>query len=96
MRVVVVDKKKCTAGKGCDYICMRFCPINRNDKDCIIKGPDNKIVIIEENCIGCGICVKKCPFDAIKVVNLPKELDSKELFSYGVNSFRLFNLILPV
>jgi len=96
MRVVVVDKKKCTAGKGCDYICMRFCPINRTDKDCIIKGPDNKIVIIEENCIGCGICVKKCPFDAIKVVNLPKELDSKELHNYGVNSFRLFNLILPV
>ncbi len=95
MRVVVIDRKKCTAGKGCDYVCERFCPINRNDKDCIIKGKDGKIVIIEENCIGCGICVKKCPFDAIKIVNLPKELNKKELYSYGLNNFRLFNLIIP-
>jgi ATP-binding cassette subfamily E protein 1 len=95
MRIVVVDKKRCTAGKGCDYVCMKFCPINRNEQECIIKGKDNKIVIIEENCIGCGICVKKCPFDAIKVVNLPKELDKKELYSYGLNNFRLFNLIIP-
>ncbi|MFA5333489.1 MAG: ribosome biogenesis/translation initiation ATPase RLI [Candidatus Nanoarchaeia archaeon] len=96
MRVVVVDKKKCTAGKGCDYVCMKFCPINRDEKDCIIKGKEGKISIIEENCIGCGICVKKCPFDAIKVVNLPKELEKKELYSYGLNCFRLFNLIIPV
>ena len=23
---------------------------------------------------GCGICVKKCPFDAIRIINLPKVL----------------------
>ena len=96
MRIVVVDKKKCTAGKGCDYVCERFCPINRNDIECITRARNGKIEIVEENCIGCGICVKKCPFDAIKVVNLPKELDKKELYSYGLNNFRLFNLIIPV
>ncbi|MDD5054095.1 MAG: ribosome biogenesis/translation initiation ATPase RLI [Candidatus Nanoarchaeia archaeon] len=95
MRIVVVDKKKCAAPRSCDYICMKFCPINRSEKDCIIKSKDDKIEIIEENCIGCGICVKKCAFDAIKIVNLPKELEKKELHSYGLNSFRLFNLIIP-
>lgn len=25
-------------------------------------------------CIGCNICVKKCPFDAIKIINLPNGL----------------------
>lgn len=95
MRVVVVDKKKCTGGKGCDYACMKFCPVNRTGKDCIIAGPDTKIIVDEDLCIGCGICVKKCPFDAVKVVNLPKELETQEVHSYGKNMFRLFNLVIP-
>ena len=51
MRIVVVNKKKCTAGKGCDYVCMNFCPINRTGKDCIVEGADGKIVVEEELCI---------------------------------------------
>ena len=32
-------------------------------------------VINREWCKGCGICVHKCPFDAIKIIGLPEELD---------------------
>ena len=28
--------------------------------------------ISEELCIGCGICVKKCPFEAVQIINLPR------------------------
>ena len=31
----------------------------------------------QELCIGCGICVKKCPMDAIQIINLPKNLASE-------------------
>ena len=29
----------------------------------------NPVKIIPDNCIGCGICVKKCPKEAIELIN---------------------------
>jgi ATP-binding cassette subfamily E protein 1 len=49
----------------------------------------------EELCIGCGICVKKCPFEAIMIINLPKSLDSQTTHRYGPNSFKLHRLPQP-
>jgi ATP-binding cassette subfamily E protein 1 len=48
--------------------------------------------IIESQCIGCNMCVKKCPFDAIKIVNLPGENAKDIVHKYGPNSFRLYKL----
>ena len=33
-----------------------------------------KAQIVEPNCIGCAQCIKKCPFDAIKIVNVAGQL----------------------
>ena len=52
-------------------------------------------VISEELCVGCGICVKKCPFDAIDIVSLPEELEHPT-HRYGVNGFALYGLPIPV
>ncbi|PWA93009.1 ATP-binding cassette sub-family E member 1 [Artemisia annua] len=51
--------------------------------------------ISEELCIGCGICVKKCPFNAIEIINLPKALDKETTHRYGVNTFKLHRLPIP-
>ncbi len=45
--------------------------------------------VSEELCIGCGICVKKCPFEAINIINLPKSLEGQQTHRYGPNSFKL-------
>jgi ferredoxin len=45
--------------------------------------------VSEELCIGCGICVKKCPFEAINIINLPKSLEGSQTHRYGPNSFKL-------
>jgi ATP-binding cassette subfamily E protein 1 len=43
----------------------------------------------------CGICVKKCPFDAITIINLPKNLDSQTTHRFGANAFKLHRLPMP-
>lgn len=51
--------------------------------------------ISEVLCIGCGICVKKCPFEAISIINLPSNLGSETTHRYGPNSFKLHRLPTP-
>ncbi|MFO0116241.1 MAG: 4Fe-4S binding protein [bacterium] len=45
-------------------------------KVCIDVKPSSTICFISEHlCIGCGQCIRKCPFQAIKIINLPKGLE---------------------
>jgi ATP-binding cassette subfamily E protein 1 len=60
-----------------------------------IRVEGNKAVISETLCSGCGICVKKCPFKAISIVNLPDELDKDCSHRFGQNAFKLFRLPTP-
>ena len=90
-RVAVVDDDLCQS-KKCGLECIKECPVNINGQQCIVL-PENRIALIsEELCIGCGICVKVCPFDAIDILNLSEELKSDKIHQYGVNSFRLFRI----
>jgi ATP-binding cassette subfamily E protein 1 len=50
---------------------------------------------VESLCTGCGICVKKCPFTAISIVNLPDELEKDCSHRFGPNTFKLFRMPTP-
>lgn len=68
----------------------------KTGKLCIEVTPTSKIAFISETlCIGCGICVKKCPFDAINIINLPTNLESETTHRYSANSFKLHRLPTP-
>ena len=60
-----------------------------------IRVEGSKAIIAETLCSGCGICVKKCPFKAISIVNLPDELEKDCSHRFGENSFKLFRLPMP-
>jgi ATP-binding cassette subfamily E protein 1 len=63
--------------------------------ECIVLGSDAKAVISEELCTGCGICIKKCPFEAITILNIAEEIGEDKIHQYGINTFRLYRLPTP-
>jgi ATP-binding cassette subfamily E protein 1 len=58
-------------------------------------GNEGKPVISEDLCVGCGICIHKCPFEAIKIIGLAQELETDLVHQFGKNGFRLFRLPIP-
>ena len=92
-RIAVLDADRCKV-KKCDHPCVSFCPMVRSRVEAIrVEG--GKAVISEMLCSGCGICVKKCPFKAISIVNLPDELEKDCSHRFGQNAFKLFRLPTP-
>lgn len=95
MRIAVIEKSLCRPDK-CQRECIRFCPINRGGSRCVwLDEESNKARISEQLCVGCGICVRKCPFKAISIVNLPEKLSGELVHRYGPNAFELFRLPVP-
>lgn len=94
-RIAIVNPDKCKP-KNCKRECMKACPINKSGKQCIQIPPESKIATIAESlCIGCGLCVKRCPYEALKIINLPTSLERDTTHRYGQNTFKLHRLPMP-
>ncbi len=107
-RIAIVDQAKCKPNKckkECISFCppqsggkevIKIVDIEDMGlaKQHVIKSNDKKKIaqIVESQCIGCNICVRKCPFDAIKIVNLPSENKNDIIHRYLPNGFRLYKL----
>lgn len=87
--IAVVDKEKC---KACGK-CMSVCPkklinlIPYDAKQVVAcknteKGPV-AMKACQVACIGCGICAKNCPAEAVKVENFLAEIDQEKCTGCG-------------
>lgn len=94
MKLAVINKEKCKPD-ACNHECKVFCPVEKREKDSCIT-ISQKAKINEKSCIGCGICVRRCPFNAIGVVNLPHAKESDIVHRYGENGFALYGLPIPM
>lgn len=93
-RIAILLADRCHP-KECQWECQAYCPPVRMGQECIVEGPTGKPIISETLCIGCGICVHKCPFDAIKILNTPEADESEIVHRFGYNGFRLYRLPVP-
>lgn len=94
-RIAIVNSDRCKP-KNCGQPCKKSCPVVKQGKQCIVVEPSSKIAEISEIlCIGCGICVKKCPYGAIQIINLPSNLEKDTTHRYSANSFKLHRLPTP-
>jgi len=90
VRIAVVDRDSCRP-KDCGHPCRKYCPIVRTGGEAIYFNEEKMPPIIDEIvCTGCGICVKRCPFEALGVVNLPETIQAEAFHRYSVNGFILF------
>jgi ATP-binding cassette subfamily E protein 1 len=95
VRVAIIDPDRCKPTK-CNFECKKYCPVNDQGTKCVDVSKTSKVAEISEYlCIGCGICVKKCPFDAIKIIKIPTSIDSQTVHRFGINGFKLHKLPVP-
>ncbi len=92
MRVAVLIEERCKPNSNAFAYLKKYSAMC--ERECIqVEG--NKCRILETACPVCFTRAKHCPDDAIKIINLPEELDTDLTHSYGENSFRLFRLPSP-
>jgi len=93
MKLAIINKEKCRPDL-CGHECKKKCPVEKKEADSCVT-IEGKARIEENTCIGCGICVRVCPFEAIEIINLPGVNEDDIIYRYGVNGFALYGLPIP-
>ncbi|KAJ1380927.1 RNase L inhibitor RLI, possible metal-binding domain [Sesbania bispinosa] len=90
-RIAIVSNDRCKP-KKCRQECKKSCPVVRTGRLCIeVTLLRRRLLSYLRNCA----LDAKCPFEAIQIINLPKDLDKDTTHRYGPNTFKLHRLPVP-
>jgi len=90
MRIAVLNEDRCKPNSQAYEYLQKYAGMC--DSGECIQVKDGKCKILETACPPCLMRAKQCPGDAVKIINLPTELESDMMHRYSLNGFRLFRL----
>ena len=93
MRIAVLFEDKCKPNSPAFEYLQKYA--GSCGAECIQVDENDKCKILEDACPPCLMRAKNCPGDAVKVINLPEELETDMIHRYSLNGFRLFRLPTP-
>ena len=98
--VATWDASKCTQCNSCSFVCPHACirPYGLTDEEVAaapeamavldmkgkVKDLKYTLAISPLDCMGCGVCVKACPSEALAMTGVEAELDQQDVFDYCV------------
>tara|TARA_B100000459_G_scaffold144843_1_gene108291 strand:- start:981 stop:2753 length:1773 start_codon:yes stop_codon:yes gene_type:complete len=92
MRVAILDQERCKPNSNAFKYLQKYAGLCGGE---CIQANENECKILESACPPCLIRAKLCPDDAVKIINLPEELDTDMIHRFSLNGFRLFRLPAP-
>jgi len=95
-RMLILDQEKCKPQMPAYDFLARLAGKCAIGKECIVVDTKaQQIKILDSVCLACLNRAKHCPGDAVKVINLPVNLNTNVTHRYGLNSFKLHGLPTP-
>ncbi len=92
MRVAILDQERCKPNSNAFKYLQKYAGMCGSE---CIQATEEECKILESACPPCLIRAKLCPDDAVKIINLPEELDTDMIHRFSLNGFRLFRLPAP-
>ncbi|MDE0857492.1 MAG: ribosome biogenesis/translation initiation ATPase RLI [Candidatus Poseidoniaceae archaeon] len=92
MRVAILLQERCKPNSNAFKYLQKYAGLCGGE---CIQVYEDHCKILESACPPCLIRAKLCPDGAVKIINLPEELDTDMIHQFSLNGFRLFRLPAP-
>ena len=92
MRVAILLQERCKPNSNAFKYLEKYAGLCGGE---CIQVYEDQCKILESACPPCLIRAKLCPDGAVKIINLPEELDTDMIHQFSLNGFRLFRLPAP-